>query len=112
LKLGRFLAGDPGFQIDLRRSFKYFTIGAWYTRTDTDIFTSPKNRGADQKGVYISFPLSIFQFNDKPGHVSYAISGFSNDTGATVRQPDYLYPMNPWSTPNHTKSTLNNMRKY
>lgn len=112
LTLGRFLAGDPGFQIDLRRSFKYFTIGAWYTRTDTDIFTSPKNRGADQKGVYISFPFSIFQSNDKPGHLSYAITSFTNDTGAMVRQPGALYPMNPWSTPNHTKRTLNDIRKY
>ena len=112
LTLGRFLAGDTGFQIDLRRSFKYFTIGAWYSRTDTDIFTSSKNRGADQKGVYISFPFSIFQSNDKPGHFNYAITGFTNDTAAKVRQPDHLYPMAPWSTPNHTKATLNDMRKY
>ena len=112
LTLGRFLAGDPGFQINLRRSFKYFTLGAWYTKTDTDIFNSPKNRGADQKGVYISIPLSIFKSNDKPRHFSYSITSFTNDTGAMVRQPDSLYPMDPWSTPNHTKRTLNDMRKY
>jgi hypothetical protein len=112
LTIGRFLAGDPGFKIDIRRSFKYFTLGAWYTKTDTDIFNSPKNRGADQKGVYISIPLSIFKSNDKPRHFSYSIASFTNDTGAMVRQPDSLYPMSPWSTPNHTKRTLNNMRKY
>jgi len=112
LTLGRFLAGDPGFRIDLRRSFKYFTLGAWYTKTDTDMFASSKNRGTDQKGVYISFPFSIFQSNDKPGHLSYAITSFTRDPGAMVRQPDSLYPMNPWSTPTHTKRTLNDMRRY
>jgi hypothetical protein len=112
LTIGRFLAGDLGFQIDLRRSFKHFTIGAWYTRTDTDIFQSPKNRGTDQKGVYIRFPLSIFKSNDKPGHLSYAITSFTRDPGAMVRQPDSLYPMSPWSTPAHTKRTLNDMRQF
>jgi len=112
LTIGRFLAGDPGFKIDFRRSFKYFTIGAWYTKTDTDIFKSKKNRGADQKGVYIRIPFSIFRSNDKPGHFNYAMTNFTNDTGAMVRQPDSLYPMAPWSTPNHTKRTLNDMRKY
>jgi len=112
LTIGRFLAGDPGFKINIRKSFKYFTIGAWYTKTDTDIFKSAKNRGFDQKGVYIRIPFSIFKPNDKPGYFSYAITNFTNDTGAKVRQPDSLFPMDPWSTPNHTKRTLNDMRKY
>lgn len=112
LTLGRFLAGDPGFRIDLRRSFKYFTLGAWYTKTDTDIFESPKNRGTDQKGVYIRFPFSIFQSNDKPGHFRYSITSFTRDPGAMVRQPGSFYPMDPWSTPDYTKRTLNDMRKY
>ena len=52
LKIGQFLAGDVGFQIDLRRSFKYFTLGGWYTKTDTDLFESVKNRGSTQTGVF------------------------------------------------------------
>lgn len=112
LTIGRFLAGDPGFRVDLRRSFNYFTLGAWYTTTDTDMFKSPKNKGADQKGVYIRFPLSLFKSNDKPGHLRYSITSFTRDPGAMVRQPDSLYPMDPWSTPNHTKRTLNDMRKF
>jgi len=112
LTLGQFLAGDIGFRIDLRRSFRYFTLGAWYTKTDTDIFDSPDNRGTDQKGVYIRFPFSIFQSNDKPGHLRYAITSFTRDPGAKVRQPDALYPLDPWSTPDHTKRTLYDMRKF
>jgi hypothetical protein len=112
LKIGRFLAGDFGIRVDLRRSFKYFTIGGWYTRTDTDMFKSPKNRGSDQAGVYIRVPFSIFRSNDKPGHFSYAVTSFTLDSGALVRQPDLLYPMHPWSTTDHTRRTLNDMRTY
>ena len=112
ITIGRFLAGDTGFQIDIRRSFDYFTLGAWYTKTDTGMFESPKNRGTDQKGVYISFPFSIFKSHDRPGHLNYAITSFTRDPGAQVRQPGSLYPMNPWITPDHTKRTLDDMRKY
>jgi hypothetical protein len=112
LKIGQFLAGDVGFRIDLRRSFKYFTLGAWYTKTDTDMFVSPKNKGADQKGVYIRFPFALFSPKDIPGHLRYTMSSFTRDPGSLVRQPGSLYPMDPWSTPDHTKRTLNDMRKY
>ena len=112
ITMGRFLAGDTGFRIDLRRSFDYFTLGAWYTKTVTDLFDSPKNRGTDQKGVYISFPFSIFKDHDKPGNLNYAITSFTRDPGAMVRQPGSLYPMNPWSSPDHTRRTLDDMRRY
>jgi len=112
LKMGQFLAGDWGIRIDIRRSFKYFTIGAWYTKTDTSLFESPENRGSDQKGVYIRFPLSIFSPKDIPGHLNYTFSSFLKDSGSLVRQPGSLYPMDPWSTPDHTRRTLNDMRKY
>ncbi len=111
LKIGRFLAGDKGVRVDLRRTFKYYTIGAWYTRTDTDLFASAKNRDADQKGVYIRFPLSIFFQKDIPRKLRYAFSSFTRDQGATVRQPGSLYPLDPFSTPAHIKKTINDMRQ-
>ncbi len=112
LKIGQFLAGDVGFRVDLRRSFKYFTLGGWYTKTDTDMFDSPDNRGTTQAGVYMRFPLSLFSPKDIPGHLRYTISSFTRDPGSLVQQPDSLYPMDPWSTPSHTKRTLNDMRKF
>lgn len=111
LKIGRFLAGDPGVRIDLRRTFKYFTIGAWYTKTDTDLFASEKNKAASQKGVYITFPLSIFFQKDSPKRMNYTFSSFTRDQGATVRQPGSLYPLDPFSTPAHIKNTINDMRQ-
>ncbi|MFC1818440.1 YjbH domain-containing protein [Thermodesulfobacteriota bacterium] len=110
LKIGQFLGGDVGVSLELRRSFKYFTIGAWYTKTDTDVFTSPKNRNASEKGVFITFPLSIFADHDRRGSLNYVFSSFTRDQGATVRQPSVLYPMNPYQSVLHTESTLEDMR--
>ena len=111
LKIGRFLAGDPGVRIDLRRTYKYFTIGAWFTKTDTDLFVSEKNRQAEEKGVYISFPLSIFSNKDRPERLRYNITSFTKDQGATVYQPGSLYPLAPFSTPDNLQRTLNEMRQ-
>ena len=110
LKLGRFLAGDPGVRFELRRSHKYFTIGGWYTMTDTSDFTAEENRGNREKGVYISLPLALFKNSDIPGHLRYLITSFTLDPGQSVRQPGSLYPMDPWATPVHTRSTLDDMR--
>jgi hypothetical protein len=110
LKIGQFLGEDVGFSLELRRSFKYFTIGAWYTETDTDHFTSPKNRGAAEKGVYIRFPLSIFSDHDRRGRLTFDFTSFTRDQGQTVRQPSLLYPMNPYQSVLHTESTLEDMR--
>ena len=110
LKIGQFLGEDVGFSLDLRRSFKYFTIGAWYTKTDTDHFTHPKNRAAEEKGVYITFPLSIFSDHDRRGLLTFDFASFTRDQGQTVRQPSLLYPMNPYQSVLHTESTLEDMR--
>lgn len=110
LKIGRFLAGDVGARIDIRRSFKYFTIGAWYTRTDTSIFSSPKNKNATEKGVYIRIPFSIFSKHERRGHFVYGITSFTKDQGQTVRQPRRLYPMDPWDSPYYTRKHFDDMR--
>jgi hypothetical protein len=110
IKAGRFLAGDPGVRLELRRSFRYFSMGAWYTKTDTSHFTDPENRGASEKGVYLRIPLSIFRDKPIPGHFRYDVTSFSRDQGALVRQPSRLYPLDPWATPIHAKQTLEEMR--
>jgi len=110
LKIGRFLAGDKGVEIILRRSFKYFTVGAWYTKTDTSIFKSEKNREAEYKGVYISIPFAIFSDKEKRGRLTYGITSFTRDQGQTVRQPRSLFPLNPWDSPDYIKRNLDEIR--
>mgnify|MGYP006297120063 FL=1 len=109
-KIGRYLAGDPGVRLDLRRSFKYFTLGGWITWTETSIFDSPKNQDAMQKGVYIKIPFSVFYDQERKGRFSYGITSFTRDQGATVSQPSLLYPMDPWSSPSHIEDNISEMR--
>jgi len=111
LKIGQFLGGDVGVSLELRRSFKYFTIGAWYTKTDTDHFTNEKNQNASEKGVFITFPFSIFSDHDRRGSLTFDFSSFTRDQGQTVRQPSVLYPLNPYQSVLHTESTLEDMRR-
>ncbi|GAB6888158.1 YjbH domain-containing protein [Desulfothermus okinawensis JCM 13304] len=109
-KIGRFLAGDKGIKFILRRSFKYFTVGAWYTKTDTSVFKSKKNRNAEEKGVYISIPFAVFSNKEKRGWLTYGITSFTRDQGQTVEQPRYLYPLNPWHTPDYIKRHLDELK--
>ena len=92
LKAGRFLGGDPGVRVDVRRTFKYFSVGFWYSATDTSGFKSPVNRGYQDKGVFFSIPLSIFFDSDLPGKFSYAIAPWTRDPGQTVSRPTSFYP--------------------
>ncbi|WP_457571918.1 YjbH domain-containing protein [Desulfovulcanus sp.] len=111
LKLGRFLGGDKGARLELRRSFKYFKLGAWITKTYGGDFENPLNIGNMEKGVYISIPFSIFRDKEERGHFNYGITSFQRDAGQLVRQPNSLYPLNPWSTPDYTKRHLEDMRQ-
>ncbi|MFW6415336.1 MAG: YjbH domain-containing protein [Thermodesulfobacteriota bacterium] len=112
IKAGRFLAGDPGIRIELRRSFKYFTIGGWTTFTDSSGFDSAKNKRSEDKGVFIRIPFSVFRDRDTPGHFGYSIRSFTRDQGQTVDTPSSLFPLNPWSTPHHTRSNIEEMNRF
>lgn len=112
LKIGRFLAGDPGVRLELRRSFKNFTVGVWYTKTDTDRFSSRENRDAESKGVFIRFPLALFKDRDRPGNLGYTFASFTRDQGQLVAQPSSLYPLNPSATPLQMGKQLDKMRRY
>ena len=111
LKIGQFLAKDKGFRLEMRRVFKYFTVGAWYTDTDTDHMVSADNRGNKEKGVFITIPLSLFTNRDRRGSLTYTFSSFTKDPGQTVRQPSLLYPIDPYKSVNHTKAHLEDMRR-
>ncbi len=93
LKIGRFLAGDNGVRLDMSRTFKHFTLGAWYTYTDTDIFTDPNNQDYQDKGIYLTIPLSIFKDHELPTRLTYSLRPWTRDPGQTVSQFGALYPM-------------------
>jgi hypothetical protein len=111
LKIGRFLAGDEGVRLDVRRTFKYFTLGAWYTVTDTSDFTSSFNKGYNDKGIYFSFPLSIFFDSDLAGRFAYVLRPWTRDTGAVVAQPRHLYPFMDEANPVRMKQHIPEIRR-
>ena len=101
IRAGRFLAGDLGARFELCRTFKHFTIGAWYTVTDTSDFTSVHNKGYNDKGVFFSFPLSIFDTKPRGGRLHLSLAPWTRDPGQTVSQFRSLYPLGrepetPW----------------
>ena len=66
LKIGRFLAGDVGARVELRRTFKYFTLGAWLTKTDDSVFDSElKQRRLAKRGLH-HLPPRLFQAARSP----------------------------------------------
>jgi hypothetical protein len=110
LKLGRFLAGDWGGRLDVSRTYNHFTMGAWYTVTDTSDFEASFNKGYNDKGVYIVVPFSVFKNYDNPLKLLYSFSPWTRDTGQTVRQVSGFYPMaNPYSS--STTSNIDNFRR-
>jgi hypothetical protein len=93
LKIGRFLGGDLGVRFEVSRTYEHFTLGAWYTVTDTSHFTSSYNRGYHDKGVYISIPLSAFKDRPVYGRYSFSLSPWTRDPGQMVRQFRSLFPV-------------------
>ena len=112
LKLGRFLAGDQGARLDVSRTFKHFTIGAWYTATDSkDRFEASYNQGYHDKGVYLIIPFSIFTDQDVPKKLHYSIKPWTRDPGQTVAQINWLYPMANKGNISNMQRSLNDMKQ-
>lgn len=111
MSIGRFLAEDVGVRFDLARTFEHFTIGIWYTVTDTSHFQSDTNRDYHDKGVYITFPLSIFDLKPVRGRYSQALQPWTRDPGQKVRQFRSLYPIGrELETPWEIKKNVNQLR--
>lgn len=111
LTLGRFLAGDPGGRLELRRTREHWTIGVWCGLTDTGVFESEENRGARDMGLFVSLPLALFHDREVAGRFTYAMSGFLTDAGRTVRQPRSLFPLSPTDTAHETLGDIEEMRR-
>ena len=84
LQYGRFLAGDIGFRLDVKRRFDTGAeFGVWYSLTDTDDFTG-FNNGYHDKGIYLRIPWRTF--TDRPSRtmLDYRLSPWTRDVGAVI----------------------------
>jgi len=81
---GRFLAGDKGARLTLSKSINGVVLSAWYSITDTSIFTDPYNNGYHDKGISVSIPLRLFLGRDSKTSYRYSLSAWTRDVGQDV----------------------------
>ncbi len=83
---GRFLAGDVGARVTVSKYIKGVTISAWYSFTNTSVFTDPYNRGYNDKGVAVSIPMRLFEGTDTRTSYGYAVSPWTRDVAQDIDQ--------------------------
>ncbi|MFZ2889655.1 YjbH domain-containing protein, partial [Sulfuricurvum sp.] len=94
-KVGEFFAGDRGIHLTFLREFKHFTMGAFITKTDTDVFQSESNRGYMDKGVFLSIPLSTIAPKKIRGSLSYSLKPWTRDVAQYASQLNSLVGLHP-----------------
>lgn len=110
LKVGEFLAGDKGARVDIARTYKTFTIGAYATVTNSnEVFTSSENRDYIDKGIYIRIPIDTISKQRFKGSLSYTLSPWTRDVGQFAGGSMSLYPMN--NSENNIQLMKNNINK-
>jgi len=91
LKMGQFLAGDRGTRITLSKFFNGVVLSAWYSETNTDIFSDPWNRGYHDKGVSITIPLRLFGGTDSKTVYGMGISSWTRDVAQDIEHFNTLF---------------------
>jgi hypothetical protein len=93
VKWGRFLAGDRGVQVAVSKFIRGVTLSAWYSATDTDVFTDPYNSGYHDQGISVEIPIRLFIGRDSKTTYRYSLSPWTRD----VAQDIYRYlPLFDW----------------
>jgi len=89
-KIGRYLAKDKGFTLDLSRRFKTgFTIGAFASKTNipSELF----GEGSFDKGFYFSVPLDLFYTDYRASNISFGIHPLTKDGAASLSHHNSLH---------------------
>ena len=84
IKAGRFLAGDNGVKFTVLKHIKGVTLQAWYSVTDTSIFSDEFNSGYNDKGIGILIPMRLFKGTDTKSIYRYLLSPWTRDTGQDI----------------------------
>ena len=91
LKSGQFLAGDRGTRITLSKFFNGVTLSAWYSFTDTSVFTDSFNKGYHDKGIAITIPLRLFRGTDSRTVYRHAVSPWTRDVAQDIDHHNTLF---------------------
>ena len=95
-RAGRFLAKDEGVRVEFKRRFTSgVEIGAWYTKTNGKDITNPGSptNPYNDKGIFLSVPLSIMLPADTQAAASVSLSPWTRDVGQMVASPGDLYDL-------------------
>jgi len=79
VKAGRFLAGDKGVVVSVSKFVRGVTLTAWYSATDTSIFTDPYNSGYHDKGISVEIPIRLFLGRDSRTAYRFSLSPWTRD---------------------------------
>ncbi|MFA6148719.1 MAG: YjbH domain-containing protein [bacterium] len=84
VKWGRFLAGDRGVRVSVSKFIRGVILSAWYSATDTGVFTDPYNRGYHDKGISVDIPIRLFNGRDSRTAYRYSISPWTRDVAQDI----------------------------
>ena len=84
VKTGQFLAGDKGARLTFTKFIKGVTLYAWYSFTDTSIFTDSSNRGYSDKGIGVRIPMRLFEGTDTKTAYNYSVSPWTRDVAQDI----------------------------
>ncbi len=91
IKAGRFLAGDNGVRFTISKHIKGVVLQAWYSVTDTSIFSDQYNNGYHDKGIGILIPMRTFTGTDSKSVYRYLLSPWTRDTGQDIDHFNTLF---------------------
>jgi len=91
LKAGRFLAGDKGARFTVHKFFNGVIFSAWYSLTDTDIFSDNFNRGYHDKGISLTIPLRFFKGSDSKTQYTFSLSPWTRDVAQDIDHFNSLF---------------------
>jgi hypothetical protein len=60
------------------------TLSAWYSATDTDVFSDPFNRGYHDKGISVEIPIRLFAGRDSRTAYRFSLSPWTRDVAQDI----------------------------
>lgn len=91
VKWGRYLAGDRGVRVAVSKFVRGVTLSAWYSDTDTSVFTDPFNRGYHDKGISVDIPIRLFTGGDSRTSYRYSLSPWTRDVAQDIDRYQPLF---------------------
>lgn len=92
LSVGRYLAGDYGFTLDLSREFHNgVRFGAWATLTDAS--KEAFGEGSFDKGIYVSIPFDELMTTSSMRRAEIAFAPLTRDGGARLDKTYSLFEL-------------------